>query len=116
MSKEKPLKWYRKMYIRDEYKCVYCDRDMKERFDDWMTIENDHLIPAVKGGGDGLDNMVTSCSVCNSFKHSYLPENFSSLSREELLDEIRKYVLGKREEWKVTYQEVLGEYEEQTGR
>ena len=103
------------MYIRDEYKCVYCDRDMKERFDDWMNIENDHLIPAVKGGGDGLDNRVTSCSVCNKFKSAYLPGNFSSLSKEELLDEIRKYVLGKREEWKVTYQEALVEYEEQTG-
>ena len=116
MDEEKPLKWYRKMYIRDNYKCVYCHRDGKESFYDWMTIENDHLIPASKGGSDGLDNMVTSCTVCNSFKGSYLPENYRSLSRDELLNDIREKIKESREESQVSYQKAMKEYEKYRDR
>jgi hypothetical protein len=106
----KPLSWYRETYIRDRYKCVYCDKDVKSQFDDWMSIQVDHIIPVSKGGSHDLGNRGTSCNVCNSLKHTYVPENFESMSREELLADIRKYIRGKREVWGARYQEALEEY------
>jgi hypothetical protein len=108
----KPLSWYRETFIRDGYKCVYCDKDVKSQFDDWMSIEVDHIIPVAKGGSHNLGNRGTSCNVCNSLKHSYSPENFESMSREELLADIRKYIRGKREIWGARYQEALEEYKQ----
>ncbi len=112
----KPLSWYRETYIRDRYKCVYCGRDMKDRFDDWMSLEIDHLIPVSKGRDDSLDNRVTSCHVCNRFKSNFLPENYKSLSRDELVDKIREYILGKRKEWEDEHQKALIEFDEALGK
>jgi len=112
MSSHKPLEWYRETYIRDEYKCVYCDTDLKSRFNDWMSIEIDHIVPKSKGGSDDLDNRATSCSACNSFKHSYIPNNFENMSREELIKAIRKKIKIKREMWMERYHEALLEYEQ----
>ena len=112
MSRHKPLEWYRETYIRDDYKCVYCDTDLKLRFNDWMSIEIDHIVPKSKGGSDDLDNRATSCSVCNSFKHSYVPNNFENMSRQELVKAIRKKIQSKREIWMGRYEEALLEYEQ----
>ena len=106
----KPLKWYRDTYIKDKYQCVYCDKDLTERFDDWMSIQVDHLIPLSKGGSDKLDNRVTSCNICNSIKHSYLPDDYGNLSKEKLLNKIKIYILDKRETWKRRYKKALIEY------
>ena len=76
MKKSKPLSWYRETYIRDKYKCVYCGKDMIERFEDWMSLHIDHIIPVSKGGKDDLNNRVTSCSTCNTQKHTFLPPNY----------------------------------------
>ena len=112
MSSYKSSEWYRETYIRDRYKCVYCDRDLKSQFYDWMTIEIDHIIPISKGGSDDLENRATACSVCNSFKHSYIPENFESMSRKKLIEQIRENIKSKREKYMERYHEALLEYEQ----
>tara|TARA_B100001250_G_scaffold8812_3_gene7602 strand:+ start:263 stop:616 length:354 start_codon:yes stop_codon:yes gene_type:complete len=109
---QKSIEWYRKTYIRDRYKCVYCARDLKNNFYDWMLIEIDHVIPKSKNGSDNPENIVTSCRVCNRFKGIYLPQNYKSLSRNELIEDIKNYIKKKTEEWKETHQEALKEFEE----
>ena len=89
---------------------------MKDRFDDWMSLEIDHLIPVSKGRDDSLDNRVTSCNVCNHIKSNFLPENYKSSSREELVDIIREYILGKRREWKDEHKKALIEFDEALGK
>ena len=106
----KSLKWYRETYIRDGYKCVYCDKDVKSQFDDWMSIQVDHIVPVSKGGSDDIENRGTSCNVCNSLKHSYIPDNFESMSRDELMKDIRAYVKEKRKNWEAKYQRAMEEY------
>ncbi len=50
------------IYKRDSYTCVYCGDGDKG------TLTLDHVIPRAKGGKDTWDNLVTSCSKCNSEK------------------------------------------------
>jgi len=111
----KPLEWYRETYIRDGYRCVYCGRDLTERFDDWMSIEVDHIIPVSKGGNDNLENRVTTCSVCNRLKGIYLPEDYQSLKRDQMLENIRQHILNKREEWKDRYDLAMKEFQASAG-
>ena len=107
MRTNKPLSWYREIYIRDKYKCAYCDRELHKRFDDWMSIQIDHIIPISKGGSAEMSNRVTSC---NNSKHAFLPDNHDTMNRDELLKSIRTVILKKRLKWKDEYKKALEEY------
>lgn len=48
---------------RDGYMCRYCG-DKSGNF--WM----DHVYPVSKGGETSIENLVTSCSLCNMRKHA----------------------------------------------
>jgi len=48
---------------RDGFKCVYCGRGSKD-----VLLHVDHKISRANGGGDEVDNLVTSCSLCNNGK------------------------------------------------
>ena len=51
------------IFIRDKGKCQYCDKRLnKSRF----TV--DHVIPKSKGGKSSWENLVCSCSKCNTYK------------------------------------------------
>ena len=36
-------------------------------------------------------------------EHSYIPDNFESMSRDELMKDIRAYVKEKRKNWEAKY-------------
>ena len=51
------------VFRRDNYTCQYCgacDTD----------LHCDHVFPVSKGGGNGLDNLITACARCNLSKSS----------------------------------------------
>lgn len=50
--------------IRDEFRCAYCERDLRTVAPDQITL--DHLQPQSMGGGHGSHNLVTCCKTCNS--------------------------------------------------
>jgi 5-methylcytosine-specific restriction endonuclease McrA len=57
------------LYIRDEFTCCYCGRNMKNDEPNFVTL--DHLVPrnplVAHGGGDNSnENLVTACKSCNS--------------------------------------------------
>ena len=57
-----------KVFARDGYRCVYCG-----------TAENlviDHYLPTAAGGGNAIENLVTSCHSCNSQKGGIIPKEF----------------------------------------
>lgn len=52
------------VFDRDNYTCRYCGRTT----DSGITLEVDHVVPRAKGGGDEMENLVTSCFDCNRGK------------------------------------------------
>lgn len=78
----------RTVYERDDYKCRYCSRDMKEAYLLWRSLKGtikipcvpramtlarvgisiDHVVPVSKGGRFVVENLVTACKRCNQKK------------------------------------------------
>jgi hypothetical protein len=61
--------WIRKekrlaLYIRDEFTCCYCGRQLKGANPREVTL--DHLVPRNAGGDNQPSNLVTACLSCNS--------------------------------------------------
>jgi len=111
-KRSKPLSWYREVYVGGDYECVYCGREMLADFAAWMSLEVDHLIPVSAGGNDSLENRVCSCNVCNRMKHAYVPEGHESMTREQIIEDVRAKVLERRKVWKDSHESARGEYEE----
>lgn len=61
----------RKIFSRDQYKCVYCETPCTP---DELTI--DHVLPKSRGGDNSPQNLVTCCRRCNSLKDSKTDEEF----------------------------------------
>lgn len=66
------------IYLRDDFICKYCGRDLKQGYIDWLLDKNkrsnnflptvDHIVPESKGGKTSYDNLVTCCPPCNREK------------------------------------------------
>ncbi|NQT39765.1 MAG: HNH endonuclease [Planctomycetes bacterium] len=108
----KPLSWYRDVYIKEGYRCVYCGRDMLRDFDAWMSIEVDHVIPVSAGGSDDLDNRVASCNVCNWLKGRFVVDGHADMALEEVLEHARQHVAKKRGEWQSRFILAIREFRE----
>lgn len=63
-KKNKKLNYY-EIFKRDGFRCMYCGKTPKE---DGVKLVIDHIIPIAKGGKSEPQNMITSCSKCNSYK------------------------------------------------
>lgn len=62
------LRW--RALERDAFTCVYCGAKAPD-----VRLEVDHVVPKSRGGKDVLENLATSCSVCNQSKKARrLPE------------------------------------------
>jgi 5-methylcytosine-specific restriction endonuclease McrA len=60
--------WIRKekrlaIYIRDNFKCVYCGKDLRNVSANDITL--DHLVPKSYGGSNSEINLITACKSCN---------------------------------------------------
>jgi 5-methylcytosine-specific restriction endonuclease McrA len=53
------------IYLRDEFKCVYCGASSIEN---GALLVLDHVVPYCDGGGSDLYNLVTCCDSCNTTK------------------------------------------------
>lgn len=110
-----------KVFDRDGYKCRYCGRTPE----DSIILEVDHVIPISKGGGDVMENLVTSCFECNRGKSaieigSVAPESDADRFRrlqetaelERAAEELREITERKKQlvqEWANTICGITGE-------
>jgi len=111
MSKKETFNYYRKIFMRDNYKCVYCDREMIGNLDDWLSLEIDHLKPEKEGGTDDPENLVTSCNVCNKKKSAYYQKNEFTDDRIRNITLIREHIQGKRTEEHARWVKAIIQYE-----
>lgn len=95
------------VFKRDQFTCVYCGSHPPA-----SIMQIDHIEPVSKGGGNDLDNLVTSCSTCNLGKSNKLlssvPESLAEKAKR--IKEREKQIAGyraimdaalRRQEWDV---------------
>jgi FKBP-type peptidyl-prolyl cis-trans isomerase (trigger factor) len=67
------------VFERDNYTCCYCGKRGGK-------LEVDHKIPVSKGGSDEIDNLATSCRLCNRQKKDKSIDEFKTSVRKTLED------------------------------
>lgn len=95
--------------------CAYCGLDFTARFEDWLTMVLDHVVPQSVCNRMGIDsnwvwnysNTVLACGACNGFCNRYkvkvdcavpttLPEFYDL--RDRIFLERRPLILARRKE------------------
>jgi len=69
------------MQITGQTNCAYCDRNLVDRYENWLDMALDHVVPTSVCGGlgviadwvDDCANRVLACAACNSFKNRFKP-------------------------------------------
>ena len=80
------------VFKRDAFACQYCGRTPPK-----AVLHVDHIIPLKSGGGNEIDNLVTSCDACNLGKGAVsltsIPESLAEKAErvEEAEMQIRGY-------------------------
>lgn len=72
------------VFKRDGFVCQYCGSHPPE-----IILEVDHITPVCEGGGNEIDNLVTSCFACNRGK-SGNPLTVVPKSLDEKAEEVRE--------------------------
>jgi len=97
-------KYFKNIFPRDNYRCVYCGRWMLLDFDTFMLAEEDHLLPRRDGGADDETNRVVACRICNMLKGDYAPppELYES-DRAGYTQKVRAHIATRRAERMVDF-------------
>lgn len=80
----------RLLYLNSSGRCELCGRKILLSE---MTI--DHEIPLLLGGLDEVENLKSTCVVCNKFKSNILPETFFGRVTEIFIYQMEKKYKGK---------------------
>jgi hypothetical protein len=85
MAKRKALtqKLRFEVFKRDSFKCQYCGQCAPD-----VVLNVDHIDPVANGGGNEIENLVTSCFACNSGKsdRQLSDDTIVAKSRSQLQD------------------------------
>lgn len=87
----------RKIFERDGYKCVYCDRKFRDDFWSWMLLTVEHVIPRNRINEENREfiksekNLKTACRVCNNISNKIDLEKFDNPDLEKRVNEILNY-------------------------
>lgn len=83
------------IYLRDNYRCIYCNKDLKNA--DNQNITLDHIKPRSQGGSNRHTNLITCCKQCNSTRSNKPIRQFTTKEivrkiRKQRYKSIRKYI------------------------
>lgn len=67
------------IYIRDNFTCVHCDKDLLDVPPRMRTL--DHIVPPSKGGTNETKNLITSCEHCNKSRGDTPIQDFQNEDR-----------------------------------
>lgn len=84
--------------------CAYCDRPLLERYESWLDVSVDHVIPqSTPWHGAGkpwirdIFNLVTCCRACNEFLNQHIVRNPEPATVEEFTTLRDQVFAAKRE-------------------
>ena len=105
-SSDSLLGYAREIHKRDKYVCQYCGFDGKESLSHWLNLSVDHLLPKDHLEKDNPEFQATACRSCNEMDNHFLEQaakrglKFDNMTRQQLIDQRRSYVVGAREKYK----------------
>jgi len=70
-----------RVFVRDDFRCQYCGRDLLADFASMYAATVDHLVPRAHGGVGAMSNLVTCCLPCNQLKATAVPSGLAAWSR-----------------------------------
>jgi len=87
-----------------QHQCAYCGLNLTERFEDWLTMALDHVVPDAvckswelpNDWKDDYSNFVLSCTACNTFGNRYHPKGFRCPGTIEEFYTIRDKIFVER--------------------
>ncbi|MHB1708614.1 MAG: HNH endonuclease [Thermoplasmataceae archaeon] len=107
----------REIFRKGNYTCVYCGRNLKDNFLDWMQLTVEHVIPykQLKAEGNGLENDVrnkrAACAVCNNMRTRANFDEFKELPFEERIEKTlkkkRELIKSRIADFKKFYDECI---------
>ena len=92
-KKQRMHRNYKNAYKRDKYTCQYCGYNL-ENANKFLPLHIDHIRPWSSQGGNGLTNLVVSCSECNLLVSDKWFNNFEE-KKEFILFEKQKKIWKK---------------------
>lgn len=103
------------LFLRDGFKCVYCDFDLSASALTIATATHDHVIPqclfTVASEANRGVNLVASCALCNSLKGNWHPATADDptwRSRADFINSARRYIENAAKQVHVRYQRFVG--------
>jgi hypothetical protein len=95
--------------------CAYCENDLTESYESWLTMALDHVVPVSVCKAMSIShnwywdfsNLVLACTACNGFCNRYktsdnvsMPQNLEVFYelRDTIFDERKRLVKAKHEE------------------
>jgi hypothetical protein len=102
------------IWIRDKFRCTYCDFDGLSSLLAAHQLTVDHIRPRCRSRNDSCDNLVTACCCCNSIKAEwdrshYDPEKFENRPASEVRDKAKAYIDKWYEKWNPGYAKMMEE-------
>ncbi len=110
-----------RLWVRDEFKCAYCDEPLLTDLIRFFSAQLDHLLPKSKYPHleDIEGNWVLACFPCNQLKRAFDPwKEFNGpetkpergdvlVNRGVLIEVCRKYLQARRKGWNDMRQRVI---------
>lgn len=105
------------IFKKYDYTCIYCGRKFKDKFEDWMLLTVEHVIPYkdLEKEGKGLErdlrNQRAACRVCNNMRTRIDLSEFEKLPFEQRIRKVlgvkRKAILERRKDFEKFYNECV---------
>jgi len=94
----------------DNFRCRYCGLDGTKRFEDWLSLSEEHLLPDGHPNRNNRDYIVCACRFCNGAANQYFKcahERGLSLdgkTPEELIAQRLPFILATTSEYKAFWE------------
>jgi len=86
-----------------DWRCIYCEKDLLETFDAYNSWQWDHVIPQSAGGQHVLENIALCCKTCNWLKNTYSP---GGITKSERLLDAKNYIQKQRAAYDLELSEI----------